>query len=376
MDALDDAIRAADCAAYVAYASSEEADFRYLTRFSVSDPLLYVRRTGEQAMLVVPQMEYERAAAEADAVPVTRAQSGFLRYLEEEKDSWRALARTAADLAGGPVLVPKSLPYWLGHLLEGQVSVRADLSGAVAEMRAVKSSAEIAAIRAAQEATQEAMERAIAMIRRSHPKGGVLHLDGAPLTSERVRSAMHLFLMERGYIARDTIVACGEETAMPHRQGEGPLLPDEPIVIDVFPRSERTGYHADMTRTVVRGEPSPEVAAMHEAVREAQDLGISLIRAGVSGSAVHNAVVALFRDAGYDAGDRGFMHSLGHGVGLEVHEAPSLSPSGGALAAGNVVTVEPGLYYPGTGGVRIEDMGAVTVNGFDNFTRYGRDLSI
>lgn len=374
MKRLDDAISAAGCAAYVAYASSKDADFRYLTQFQVSDPLLYVKRLGEEPGLVVPQMEYARAAAEATAVPVTRAESGYLAYLDEDKEPWKALAHTAAALAGGPVLVPGTLPYRLGRLLEGYGKVVVDTGGAVGAMRAVKTPHELAAIRAAQQATAAAMDLGIAMIRRSSAQGGVLVLDGEALTSERVKAAMHIYLMGQGCIARETIVACGEESAMPHRQGAGPLRPDEPIVIDLFPQHEATGYYADMSRTVVKGEPSPEIADMHRSVLEAQTLGKSLIRAGVPGADIHAAVVKHFDEQGYESGAQGFVHSLGHGVGLEIHEAPSLSPSGGPLAAGNVVTVEPGLYYAGIGGVRIEDMGAVTADGFDCYTDYTRDL--
>ena len=376
MESLDTALAAADCAAYVLYASSDDADFRYLTRFQVSDPLLYVKRKGEQGLLVVPQMEYERAATESSAAPITRASAGFLAYLDEEKDAWKALARTAASLAGGKVLVPRAFPYWLGRLLEEYAGIEVDGTSAVRAMRAVKTSKELTAIRAAQRATEAAMDLGISMIRRSTAQNGVLHLDGAPLTSGRVRTAMHLFLMERGYTAKETIVSCGKETAMPHRQGDGPLLEDEPVVIDLFPRHDATGYYADMTRTVVKGEPSPEIRDMYEAVHTARELGVSLIAAGVRGAAVHNAVVEFFKEQGYESNTKGFVHSLGHGVGLEIHEDPSLSPSGGPLEAGNVVTVEPGLYYPGVGGIRIEDMGAVTAGGFDRFTNYPSDLIV
>ncbi|MDK2975317.1 MAG: Xaa-Pro aminopeptidase [Methanofollis sp.] len=374
MKRLDDAVAAAGCAAYVTYASSQDADFRYLTRFQVSDALLYIKRLGEEPLLVVPQMEYARAAAEAAAVPVTRADAGYLAFLDETKDPWNALAQTAAALAGGPALVPEGLPYRLGRLLEGHGNVVVDTGGAVGAMRAVKTSRELAAIRTAQRATAAAVDLGIGMIRRSSPKSGVLVLDGETLTAERVKTAMHVFLMGQGCIARETIVSCGEDSAMPHRQGAGPLRPDEPIVFDVFPQHDQTGYYADMSRTVVKGEPSPEIREMHRAVLDAQTLGESLIRAGVAGADVHNAVVKLFDEQGYESGARGFVHSLGHGVGLEVHESPSLSPSGGPLVAGNVVTVEPGLYYPGIGGVRIEDMGVVAAGGFDCYTDYNRDL--
>jgi Xaa-Pro aminopeptidase len=156
--------------------------------------------------------------------------------------------------------------------------------------------------------------------------------------------------------------------------GTGPLRSNEPIVIDLFPVDEKSGYYADMTRTVVRGKPSPEILAMYDALRQAKQRGISLVKAGVSGSEVHQAVVDFFKDLGYESNTRGFVHNLGHGVGLQVHELPTVGPAGKTLSEGNVITIEPGLYYPGTGGVRLEDIGVVTKKGFDNFTVFPEDL--
>ena len=243
-------------------------------------------------------------------------------------------------------------------------------------MRAVKTPEEIEQMRSVQRATEAAMEHGVALIRGSVPKGGILHRDGQPLTAEAVRTEMHIFLLTRGCRGIDTIVSCGPDTALPHNLGAGPLLESEPIVIDVFPQDELSGYHADMTRTVVKGEPSTEVREMYEAVQDAKALGTSMVRAGAVGADIYQAVVEFFRERGYESNTRGFIHSLGHGVGLEVHEEPSLGPRGGALAAGNVVTIEPGLYYPGIGGVRLEDMGAVTETGFDRFTQYTEELII
>jgi len=145
-------------------------------------------------------------------------------------------------------------------------------------------------------------------------------------------------------------------------------------VIDIFPEDELSGYFADMTRTVVRGEPSDEVAGMFEAVRDAKALAIDRIRAGVPGAEIHQAVVDHFAERGYPTDTSGFTHNLGHGVGLEVHELPSLGPGGGLLEPGNVVTIEPGLYLPGVGGVRLEDIGVVTGEGFENLTRFPEEL--
>jgi Xaa-Pro aminopeptidase len=150
----------------------------------------------------------------------------------------------------------------------------------------------------------------------------------------------------------------------------------EPIIIDIFPQDESTGYVADMTRTVSKGEPDAQIREMYSAVQDAQDLAARHAVPGKTGAELYQETVDLFNEHGFDSGTRGFIHSLGHGVGLAVHELPSLSPSGGLLSAGNVITIEPGLYYPGIGGVRIEDMGIVTRKGFDRLTDFSRDLVI
>ena len=187
---------------------------------------------------------------------------------------------------------------------------------------------------------------------------------------------MHSVLLEHGCCAEDTIVSCGEDTAIPHMTGTGPLRADEPIIIDLFPLHEKSGYFADMTRTFVKGEPSPEILDMYTTLREAKQMAISRIKSGVSGAALHQIVVDFFKDRGYDSNTRGFVHNLGHGVGLQIHEQPTVGPSGKPLEAGNVITVEPGLYYSGIGGVRLEDIGAVTKSGFENFTSFSEDLVV
>ncbi len=376
MNELDFAIRDAGAAAYAVYGSSVDAEVRYLTRFRTTDPVVYIKKPGERGILVIPQMEHERAVRESTAAVITRADAGYLGYIEAGETRWQATAHMIADLAAGPVLVPSTFPLALARELESFHPVLLDASGTVGRMRAVKTPEELEQIRSVQRATEAAMDLGIALIRGSAPKGGILHRDGRPLTAEIVRTEIHISLLTRGCRGMDTIVSCGPDTALPHSPGAGPLLENEPIVIDIFPQDELTGYHADMTRTVVKGEPSPAIREMYEAVRDAKALSASRVRAGVPGADLYQAVVDLFHDRGYESGTQGFIHSLGHGVGLEVHEEPSLGPRGGALAAGNVITIEPGLYYPGTGGVRLEDMGAVTETGFDRFTQYGEELIV
>jgi Xaa-Pro aminopeptidase len=373
MDALDRALLRSGAEAFVMIGSSENADMRYLTRFITTDQVLYVRKKSDAGFIIVSQMEIERASREAAVAAVTRAEAGLLRILDKEKDRWKALAIMIGDQCEGAVLVPPDFPYALGKHLSDRFPVHID-SGTIAGMRSRKKKAETNEIRKVQEATEAAMETAMAMIRKSRVKQGILQLGKGPLTSERVRMAMHTELLNRGCQAQDTIVSCGKDTAIPHVSGTGPLLAEEPIVIDVFPRSAQSGYFTDMTRTVSKGTPSPEIIDMYESVRDAQDYAAARFRPGVTGAEVHQSVVDFFRDRGYSEGTEGFIHNLGHGVGLEVHELPVVGPSGGKLHQGNVVTNEPGLYYKKVGGVRLENIGVITRTGIECMTRFPREL--
>jgi Xaa-Pro aminopeptidase len=373
MTLLDDAIRSAGADAFVAYGSSADAGVRYLTRFRTEDPVVFIKKAGENGVLIVSQMEYERAARESPADVMTRADSGLLDILKEEPVTERAYAKMIVRHAGNSIIVPMSFPFGIARELERLCSVSVE-RGCIERMRSVKSDAETDRIRNAQKAADAAMKKAISLIRASRPDKGILWYRNRPLTSETVRAAMHKSLMDFGCSATDTIVSCGEESAMPHAIGSGPLRESESIVLDIFPRDDASGYYADMTRTVVRGEPVPELREMYEAVLEAQDLGMRLLRHAVPGSEVHQAVVDYFRERGYGTGTEGFTHNLGHGVGLDVHELPTIGPAGGPVAQGNTVTVEPGLYYRRYGGVRLENTGAVTMEGFTSFTRHPREF--
>ena len=375
MPSLDEAMEAAGAAAFVMYANSADPNFRYLTGFVTGDPMFYIKKRGEAGTLVVPQMEAGRAKGEANCQIITRGEARYFEFLEEEQDARRAAARMVYELAGGGILVPGTFPLAIARAYEPFAAVTPE-SGILDTMRAVKTPRELDAIRAAQAATNEVMGFAAGIIRDAAiAPGGELMWNGDPLTSEALRREMHCRLLRQGYAAHDTIISCGPETAQPHNTGSGTLLENEPIVIDVFPRNEATGYYADMSRTFVRGEPSDEIAAIYEAVKDGQTLAEGMSRPGITGAEVHGAVVDLFKERGYATGAEGFIHSLGHGVGLAIHEEPYLSPRGDTeLLPGHVVTVEPGLYYTGIGGVRLEDLGVVTKDGFEVFTDYERIL--
>lgn len=375
MDPLSNAVKKSGADAYVLYASSRDADMRYLTHFTTSDPFVFFKKPGDPGVIIISQMELGRASREASAAVMTRTQAGLPDILKKEKDPYRATAMMIAGQVGKKILVPPNFPIALANSLNKYCTILVD-SGTVQSMRAKKSRDEILLMKNVQKVTEKAMERAISLIRSASVKKGILYVDKTPLTAEFVKFSMHSLLLQHGCNAVDTIVSCGEDTSIPHITGSGPLKSDEPIVIDLFPVNEISGYYADMTRTVVRGEPSPEILEMYTTLREAKHLGISLVRKGASGADIHQEVVDFFKDHGYESTTRGFVHNLGHGVGLQVHELPTVGPAGKALLSGNVITIEPGLYYPGIGGVRLEDIGVVTAKGFENFTEFPEDLII
>jgi Xaa-Pro aminopeptidase len=375
MDPLSNAVKKSGADAYVIYASSRDADMRYLTHFTTSDPFVFFKKPGDQGVIIVSQMELGRASREASAAVITRTQAGLPDILKKEKDPYQATAKMIAGQVGKKILVPPNFPVALANALSKHCTLLVD-GGIVQKMRAKKDKNEILLMKNVQKVTEKAMGRAISLISSSSVKKGILHFDKKPLTAEKVKFAMHSLLLQHGCGAVDTIVSCGEDTAIPHMTGSGPLKSDVPIVIDLFPVEEVSGYYADMTRTVVRGEPSTDIREMYEILRTAKQLGISRVKTGASGAEIHLAVVDFFKDHGYESNTRGFVHNLGHGVGLQVHELPTVGPSGKALSSGNVITIEPGLYYPGIGGVRLEDIGVVTTKGFENFTVFPEDLIV
>ena len=366
-----------DCDAYVVYDSSDNEDMRYLSGFLATDPFIYVYKKDGGQFLIVSSMEELRARRESPCSIVTRTAAGFYELLEKHNDADAASAEMIKNFCGEKLLVPYSMPVGFARALESSAQVTID-SGTVLSMRAKKTGVEIEKIRAVQKKNERGVTLAVDTVRKADvSEDGGLFFEDEPLTSEKLREIMHEAFFRMGLDDKDTIASCGADTALPHAKGEGQLFANQPIVLDVFPRDIETGYFADMTRTISKGKPSDEICRMYDTVHEAKELAVSLIRAGVSGADVHNAAADYFTKKGYvTAGTSGFIHSLGHGVGLAIHESPSLSVRGGVLEEGNVVTVEPGLYDPGIGGVRLEDMCAVTEDGFDRFTTFEEELIV
>lgn len=344
------------------------ADLLYAAGFRAPDPVVFLGANGKRWLVVSP-MEQGRARETARGVKVLTSRELKLRPQERRRLSgWAAGVLREAGVrvaAVGP-----SFPLGVARRLErAGISLRVQEEG-LFPGRQVKRAGETDRIAECQRAAVAAVRRATAMIGAARAgAGGVLELDGEPLTSERVRAAMQAVLIERDCLGRDMIVAGGVQGADPHQAGAGPLRAGESIVIDVFPQHQEHGYWGDITRTVVKGRPSPKLAAMYRAVHAAQRAALARVRAGAEAGLVHAAAVEEFARRGFETrmdGGRaeGFIHSTGHGVGLEIHEAPRLGPGGGRLRAGQVVTVEPGLYYADAGGVRIEDTVCVTRTGY------------
>ncbi|UPA28502.1 MAG: aminopeptidase P family protein [Verrucomicrobiota bacterium] len=255
------------------------------------------------------------------------------------------------------LLLPKNFPAAL--LLKIQ---KEELPYAIAEdeflpERTTKTAEECDQIREACRVTALAFERAKMMLSLAEVTNDDLWLDGEYLTSERVRHEIENVCFQNGALAQETIVACGRSAACPHFRGSGRIRANEFVVIDIFPRLRESGYYGDMTRTFLKGQPTETQKAVYDAVQMVHDRTIEALKVGVKAASIHEKNIALFENLGYETTDNmGFFHATGHGVGLELHEAPGIGKQNVELKEGMVVTVEPGLYYPDIGGVRIEDV--------------------
>ena len=353
------------------------SDMYYLSHFLAGDRFAILFQ--EKTAILVSSMEKGRAKKESCADEVLSTQDYHI--MEKRKSCTKpeeaypeVLKDFLRDHGISHLGVAYSFPTGIFQPLSRHFDVQI-LESPVRMARAKKSPQEIECITSAQRACERAMRRAVDLIASSEPRGDILCRQGQPITSEQVRSAIDISLLEDGCEAADTIVAGGFQAADPHTRGTGPLPANSPIVIDIFPRSKTHRYYADMTRTVLRGEAPLEVKELYDSVLAAQEAGIGAIRNGISGEEVHSIVSDVFLEMGYPERDGcGFNHSTGHGVGLDVHELPSLGEGGDILETSQVVTVEPGLYYPDIGGVRLEDLLVVRDRGCQNLTCFERDL--
>lgn len=358
-------------------ASEQDSNLYYATKFIAPDSFIYMEIKGER-LLVMSDLEMDRAKAQASVDRV-------LSYseLEQKAKAQGIKDPTTVDIVHvvlkeskiRRLLVPANFPFIHATRLQELGYSLKPKRDPFYEQRVVKTADEIRHIEAAQRATEEAVAAAFETVRRATIKQGWLHLDGEVLTTERIKKLINVKLMERDCVAQHTIVAGGEQACDPHNEGSGPLPAGRSIIFDVFPRSATSRYFADMSRTVVRGAPTPDLKRLYQTVKDAQEEAIDKVKDGADGMKIHQGICARFDKAGYKTGlvngrMQGYFHGTGHGVGLDIHEAPRISRTGSLLQEGHVVTVEPGLYYPGLGAVRIEDMVLVTKDGCRNLTDF------
>lgn len=385
LDRLDRTITDANADGYLLDDDSSNGDQRYLSGLNGHDPFVTLYAHGDVHILI-GGTDYSRAKRESNAVDVARL-SEYDYETKQETDpkgaKHDAVAEFLAERNVESVVVPDRFPLAAGRGLETRgIDVVVDDGDALERDRAVKTEEEIAAIETAQRATEAGMSKAESLIARADIEDGVLIHDGEPLTGAQLKSAIEKTLLDHGAALRDTIVACGRDSADPHGATKGPLEPGESIVIDIFPMDIESGYHSDMTRTFVKGEPSEELQELYDQVEEALDIALDAVAAGVTGDEVNDRVFSYFEERGHDSRRKdediqdGALHYIGHGVGLDVHELPRCQPGGEELEAGNVITLEPGLYYPDIGGVRIEDVIEVTEDGHRNLTEYHKEFVV
>jgi Xaa-Pro aminopeptidase len=358
----------------ILYAASEQsADIFYLSRVFVPDPFLCFV-VGNRSTAVVSRLEYSRVRAQSNCDEVLlqeTVQGQVAKALKIERSSVgpAEMMRYFAKLYKARELeVPESFPsVYYAKLLAAGLKVRVG-TDPFFPARELKSDAEATALRQGNAASTAGIRTAERVLRASKIVGKRLKYEGRTLTSEWLRTLIDQACLSKGAVAQNTIVAGGQQGCDPHEGGHGPLKPDELIIVDVFPRVQKTGYHGDMTRTFLKGRANDAQRALVGAVRDAQLAALAKVKAGVGGSAVHGAAVQVFEERGFVTERRGegfvgFIHSTGHGLGLEVHEAPRVSPGAPRLRKGHVITIEPGLYYPQIGGCRIEDVVRVTKEG-------------
>jgi Xaa-Pro aminopeptidase len=373
------------------YGDTERSpELRHEVPVAIGDPILYMERDGRRIVLtnVLERNRVERAVPDAELLLTDEL--GFYDLIGEgvlrERAGLEVVRRAVARAGIGRAAVPRGLPVQIADLLRAD-GVALEVDGPLFDRRRrAKSAAELAGIRRAQAAAEAGLAAGAALLRAATADGDRLALEGAPLTAEGVRAAVREGCARGGAPAPPDILVTSAWSGGGHDPGSGPLPARLPIEIDLWPRDEASGCWADMTRTFVVGEVPDEVARLAEIVRAALEAARSPAGPGAPARALYDAAAPVVEDAGFPTlrtrppGSpltHGFYFSLGHGVGLEVHEAPALGlASDEDLVAGDVIAIEPGIEgLEGIGGVRYEDLLLVTGDGCETLTRAPYDLA-
>jgi len=363
-------------------ASEGDANLFYATRFLAPDPFIFIQ-IDKRKILIASDLEVDRAKDQSIAHRVLS--SSKIQQVLKEKGISPSTTEIVADTLNRNgirhLIVPANFPIAHADSLRRKGFSIEWKRDPFFEERTIKTKEEIKAMTDALRHTERAIHAAVDLLRHSKIKGKYLIYKGKHLTSEDIKRVINVKLMEAGCIAAHTIISCFNDCVDPHNQGSGPLLANQSIIMDVFPHSSETKYFADITRTFVRGKASPKLKKIYQTVQEGQEIAFRQVRDGADGSKIHRDIMHYFEQEGFPTGNKdgrmqGFFHGTGHGVGLEIHEAPRISAGKDILKTGHVVTVEPGLYYLGVGGVRLEDMVVVEKTGCTNLTKFPKFLEI
>jgi Xaa-Pro aminopeptidase len=363
-------------------ASEHDPDMLYATQFFVPDPVIFLEQKGKRT-LVLSDLEIDRGRKQARAdefVSLSALEREVQGKQKKAPPFEKILSHFLRKRGIRSALVPANFPLGFAQeLASSRIRLRTT-NGLFWPDREAKSEEELRLMRRALALTEKGLARAMEVLGASKISAGKRLLwGGRPLTSELLRAEIDSAILRAGGLPANTIVAGGDQACDPHERGFGPLKADSLIILDVFPREARSGYYGDMTRTVVRGRASEAQRKLWETVREGQLLALKKMKPGVDGLKVHNEIKRFFAERGYPTEIRngrqvGFFHGTGHGLGLEIHEFPRFQKT--VFKPGQVLTVEPGLYYPGIGGARVEDVVVVTKTGIRMLSRFEKRLEI
>ncbi len=363
-------------------ASETDPDMLYATRLFVPDPFIFLEQKGRRT-IVLSDLEIDRGRRQAEVdqvLPYSRFESEVQGSARKAPPYVEVLAHFLQSRGIRSALVPSTFPLGFAQRLQRRnIRLRA-VDGLFWPERETKTAEEQKLMRRALIITETGMARGIEVLRRSRiGRGRRLTWQGKTLTSEILRAEIDSAVLRAGGLPANTIVAGGDQACDPHERGSGPLKANSLIILDVFPRDAATGYYGDLTRTVVRGRASEEQRALWETVRRGQELGLKKMKPGVDGLALHHEIKDFFTREGYptrvsQGRQTGFFHGTGHGLGLEIHEYPRFQKT--VFKEGQTLTVEPGLYYPGLGGVRLEDVVVLTKTGIRLLSRLEKFLEV